>query len=107
MVFKSLTGLLCVIASLVSVSANAAVVYWEPTDGDVNFIYTTAAGYDLGIFDVYDFDTAQSSPLMLNTGVSSDTIDIVASSGNNFSATSSVTGNSITLFNDNQFVLAI
>ncbi|MFV9616891.1 MAG: VPLPA-CTERM sorting domain-containing protein, partial [Gammaproteobacteria bacterium] len=79
---------------------------WEPTNADINFIYTTVTGYDLGIFDVDDFDTTQNSPLMLNTGASSDTVEIVATGGN-FTATSLVTTNTITLFNDNQFVLAI
>ena len=94
-------------ASLLSVArVDAATIVWEPTDGDVNFLYTTVAGYVLGMFDVGDFDGAQANPLMLNTGTGSDTIDIVAA-GSDFSATSSVTGNSTTLFNDSQFVLAI
>lgn len=107
MVFKYLIGLTCLVVSVVSVSANAAVVYWEPTNTDVNFTYTTTAGFDLGIFDVDDFDTAQANPLMLNTAAAADTIVIAASTGGNFSATSSVTSNSTTLLNDNQFVLAI
>ena len=93
--------------SLFSVArVDAATIVWEPTDGDVNFVYTTVAGFVLGLFDVDDFDNTQANPLMLNTSVGADTIDIVAA-GTDFSATSSVTGNSTTLFNDNQFVLAI
>jgi hypothetical protein len=91
---------------LVSTSAHAAFVYWEPTDGDVNFTYTTASGYSLGIFDVGDFDASQNNPLMLNMSASADTILIVAD-GLNFNATSSVTSSSITLFDDNQFVIAL
>jgi hypothetical protein len=106
MVSKSILSLSCVMAFLVSLSANAASVYWEPTNADVNFSYTTVAGYDLGLFDVDDFDAAQANPLMLNTAATVDTIGIVAD-GIDFTATSSVTSNSITLFNDNQFVLAI
>ena len=93
--------------SLLSVArVDAATIVWEPTDGDVNFIYSTVAGFVLGLFDVGDFDTAKANPLMLNTGTGSDTIDFLAA-GSDFSVTSSVTGNSTTLFNDNQFVLAI
>jgi hypothetical protein len=93
--------------SLLSVArVDAATIVWQPTDGDVNFIYTTVAGFNLAIFDVDDFDTSQTSPLLLNTGTGADTIDIVAA-GIDFSATSSVTGNTTTLFNDSQFVIAI
>lgn len=107
MIFKSLAGLSCVITSFFAVSANAALVSWVPTNADVNFLYSTVSGYNLGIFDVDDFDTTQSNALMLNTGASVDTIAITASTGTDYTATSNVTGNSITLFNDNQFVLAI
>jgi len=93
--------------SLLSVArVDAATIVWQPTDGDVNFLYTTVSGFNLAMFDVGDFDALQANPLMLNVVVGADTIDIVAA-GSNFSATSSVTGNSTTLFNDNQFVLAI
>jgi hypothetical protein len=92
--------------ALVSLPANAATIFWEPTNEDVNFIYTTVSGYSLSIFDVDDFDTAQTNPLMLNTATGSDTVAIVPS-GTDFDATSTVTGNSTTLFNDDQFVLAI
>ena len=94
-------------ASLLSVAkVDAATIVWEPTDGDVNFIYSTVAGFSLGLFDVGDFDALQASPLLLNTVTGADTVDIVAD-GLDFSATSSVSGNTTTLFNDNQFVLAI
>jgi len=99
-------ALMGAITLLTVTRVEAATIYWEPTDGDVNFLYTTVSGYALGIFDVGDFDNAQANPLMLNSGTGSDTIDIVAA-GIDFSATSSVTGNLTTLFNDNQFVLAI
>ena len=93
---------------LASVSANAAVVHWTPTDGDVNFSFTLATGSSLAIFDLDDFDGPKSSPLPvgngLNTGV--DTIDIVPAAGSNFTATSVVSSGSITLFNDNEFVVA-
>lgn len=94
------------ILGLASASANAASVYWQPTDGDVNYSYTTVAGYSLAMFDVDDFDSLQASPLVLNTGTGIDTIDIVIN-GANYDAISSVTGNSTTLFNDNQFVIAL
>ena len=103
---KSYQVLFALMVGLASTSASAATVYWEPTDGDVNFSYTTVAGYDLGLFDVDDFDAAQANPLMFNTTATVDTIDIVAD-GFDFTATSSVTSNSITLFNDNQFVVAL
>ena len=104
MKFNKILGIL--IIGLISTSSHAAIVFWEPTDGDVNFTYTTATGYSLGIFDVENFDTLQNNPLMLNTTASADTIMITAD-GVNFDATSSVTGNSITLFNDSQFVIAL
>ena len=107
MVIKFFTALTCVIASVVSLSANSVVVYWEPTNADVNFIYTTSPGFSLGIFDVDDFDTSQNDPLMLNAPGIADTINI-APAGGDFTASSTVTSNpSITLFNDNQFVIAI
>jgi len=99
--------ILCgMVLGMASISAQAASVYWEPTDGDVNFSYTTVAGYSLGIFDVDDFDGSQANPLMLYTGAGADTIDIVAA-GSDFSATSAVTGNFTTLYNDSQFVIAL
>jgi len=91
---------------MASLSAHAVTVYWEPTDGDVNFTYDTVAGYSLGIFDVDDFDGLQANPLMLNTGAGADTINFVAA-GSNFSATSTVTSNVTTLYNDSQFVIAL
>ena len=104
MAFKSLINISCAIASLFSVSANAALVYWEQTNVDVNFVYTIDEGSQLGIFDVDDFTDRQNKALILNADA--DTIDIVAS-GEHFSAASRVTRKSITLFNDNQYVLAI
>jgi len=104
------TKLICALVGMVSLLSvarvDAATIVWQPTDGDVNFLYTTVSGFNLAMFDVGDFDALQANPLMLNVVVGADTIDIVAA-GSNFSATSSVTGNSTTLFNDNQFVLAI
>jgi len=96
------------VTAILGCSANlqAATVYWEPTDGDVNFTYTTAAGYSLGIFDVDNFDTAQDNPLLLNTAASADTV-VITSTGANFTATSTVTTNFITLFDDSQFVIAL
>ena len=42
--------ILCGMAlGMASLSAHAVAVYWEPTDGNVNFTYTTVAGYSLGI----------------------------------------------------------
>lgn len=95
------------VVGLVSTYANAATVFWEPTNADANFSYSTVAGYDLGLFDVDDFDNLRANALMLNVDASVDTISITATTSGNFTATSSVTNNSITLFNDNQFVLAI
>lgn len=86
---------------------HAALLAWQPTDADVNYIYTTAPGYSLALFDVSDFDGSRSAPLLLNTATSADSISITASSAIDFSASSLVTNSSITLFNDNQFVLAI
>lgn len=86
--------------------AQAALISWQPTNADVNYIYTTAPGYSLALFDVDDFDSLQLNPLLLNTASVADSIAITAS-GTDFNATSLVTTNSITLFNDNQFVLAI
>ena len=56
------------------------------------------------MFDVDDFDGSQLNALIINSA--GDTVEIVASSGN-FIATSTVTTNSITLINDNQFVIAL
>jgi len=94
------------LACLVFSSARAALVSWQPTDADVNYIYTTVAGYSLALFDVDDFNGLQTAPLMLNTAASADSI-LIAASGANFNAVSLVTNNSISLFNDDQFVLAI
>ena len=96
MVFRSLIAMSSVIASLASASADAAVVYWEPTNADEHFIYSVGPDYNLGIFDVDDFNTTQTNPFILNTGASSDTVEIVAAGGD-FTATSLVTTNSITL----------
>lgn len=102
-IYKILCGIALGVACI---SAQAATIYWEPTDGDVNFSYTTTAGYSLGIFDVDDFNSEQNNPLILNTGAGADRVDIVAA-GNNFIATSAVTSDWITLFNDSQFVIAL
>lgn len=97
----------CVLC-LLSVSASAAVVYWEPTDGDVNYSFTLDGGYSLAMFDLGDFDATKTSPLLIDNGADSgaDTVDIVAS-GSDFTATSVVSSNSITLFDDAQFVIAV
>lgn len=93
-----------IMVGLASTSANAAMVYWEPTNADVNYVDATAAGFSLAMFDVDDFDGLQAAPLVLNPGA--DTIAISAN-GSNFDATSTVTANSTVLFNDAQFVLAM
>ena len=103
---KLLNFFVIIALGVITAQVNAALVYWEPTDGDVNFVYSSVEGYDFGVFDVDDFDTSQSNALMLFTGAGADTVEIQAS-GANFSATSTVTGNNITLFDDDQFVLAI
>ena len=104
-----LTGALsaCILC-FASMSANAAVVYWEPTDGDVNYSYTLDPNYSLAMFDVDNFDTTKNLPLYVNGGADSgaDTVDILAA-GSDFTATSVVSSNSITLFNDAQFVIAL
>ena len=94
------------LACQIFLPVQAALVAWQPTDADVNYIYTAAPGYSLALFDVDDFNGLQSAPLLLNTAATADSIAITASTAN-FNAISLVTNNSITLFNDNQFVLAI
>lgn len=99
--------ILCACAlSLASVAANAAVVRWTPTDGDINFSFTLATGSSLAIFDVEDFDGSKSSPLLINNGLNTgvDTVDIDPA-GSDYTATSVVSSGSITLFNDDQFVV--
>ena len=94
---------------LASVSANAAVVHWTPTDGDVNFSFTLATGSSLAIFDLDDFDGTKSDPLLVGNGLNTavDTIDIVPDAiGPDYTATSVVSSGSITLLNDNEFVVA-
>ncbi len=85
---------------------HAALLEWQPTDTDVNYIYTTAPGYSLALFDVSDFDGSRSAPLLLNAATTSDSI-LITASATNFSASSLVTNNSITLFDNDRFVLAI
>ena len=109
MAITPLARVLCACAlSLASVSANAAVVRWTPTDGDVNYSYTLATGNSLAMFDLDDFAGSKSSPLLVNNGLNTgvDTIDIVPTAGSDFTATSVVSSGSITLFNDDQFVIA-
>jgi len=103
-IYKIMALFAAIVAS--STTANAAVIAWQPTNADVNYVYNTVAGYSLALFDVEDFDTLQASPLMLNTGTGADSISIDAS-GSDYSATSLVTGNNISLFGDNEFVLAL
>jgi len=98
--------LVLLVTTLVFAPAHAALVSWQPTNPDVNYVYTVAPGYSLALFDVEDFDGLQLSPLLLNTESSADSIAITAADAN-FTATSLVTANSITLFDDDQFVLAI
>jgi hypothetical protein len=96
----------CVL-SLASVAANAAIVHWTPTDGDVNFSFTLATGSSLAIFDLDDFDGSKSDPLLVNNGLNTgvDTVDIDLAAGSDYTATSVVSSDSITLFNDNEFVV--
>lgn len=101
---KSLTAVAFVMAFFVSVSAHAASVWWQPTGSAVNFINVTVPGYTLAMFDVDNFDGLRDAPLEINP--ITDTINFVASVSD-FTATSTVTSNSITLFDDNQFVLSI
>ncbi len=107
---KAYKMILVLLACQAFFPVHAALVAWQPTDADVNYIYTTAPGYSLVLFDLSDFDGSRSAPLLLNAATAADSISIIASttgSTANFAATSLVTNNSITLFNDNQFVLAI
>lgn len=98
--------LFILLVTMIFAPAHAAVVSWQPTNLDVNYIYTVAPGYSLALFDVDDFDGLQLNPLLLNTVTTVDSIAITAVNAN-FKATSLVTSNSITLFNDDQFVFAI
>jgi hypothetical protein len=102
-------------ASLVTGVTHAASIWWQPTGSLVNFFSNTDSGFNLAIFDVANFDGARNirldlnpNPTVLLTGsVNIDTINFTVLSGSNFTATSTVTGNTITLFGDDQFVLAI
>ncbi|MGD2138699.1 MAG: VPLPA-CTERM sorting domain-containing protein, partial [Gammaproteobacteria bacterium] len=67
----------------------------------------------LAMFDVDDFDGAKANPLLIDngsdgTGVGEgfDTVPITAA-GSDYTATSTESTNSITLFNDPQFVIAL
>jgi len=103
---KTFKILVLLLASSVFAPVQAALVSWQPTNPDVNYVYTTAPGYLLALFDVDDFDGLQLNPLLLNTNTSADSIVITAADAN-FIATSLVTSHTITLFNDDQFVLAV
>jgi len=103
---KTYKMLVILLAAQLFVPVHAAMVSWQPTNDDVNYVYTIAPGYSLALFDVDDFDGLQLKPLLLNTATTADSITIAAAAAN-FKATSLVTSNSITLFNDDQFVLAI
>ncbi len=103
---KSYKMMFVLLACQVVLPVHAALVAWQATDVDVNYIYTTAPGYSLALFDVGDFDGSRSAPLLLNAATAADSISITAGT-TNFNAISRVTNNSITLFNDDQFVLAI
>ena len=108
MTATTLAKILCAcVLSLASVAANAAIVHWTPTDGDVNFSYTLATGSSLAIFDLDDFDGSKSDPLLVNNGLNTgvDTVDIDLAAGSDYTATSVVSTDSITLFNDNEFVV--
>lgn len=94
------------IVGLVSTTANAAVVYWTTTDGNVNLNYSNLdSGYSLSLFDVDDFDGAQADPLTTDAS-GTDQVDF-APSGSDYTATSVGTNDSITLFGDDQFVIAV
>jgi hypothetical protein len=108
MTATTLAKILCAcVLSLASVAANAAIVHWTPTDGDVNFSFTLATGSSLAIFDLDDFDGSKSDPLLVNNGLNTgvDTVDIDLAAGSDYTATSVVSSGSITLFNDNEFVV--
>jgi hypothetical protein len=108
MTATTLAKILCAcVLSLASVAANAAIVHWTPTDGDVNFSFTLATGSSLAIFDLDDFDGSKSDPLLVNNGLNTgvDTVDIDLAAGSDYTATSVVSTDSITLFNDNEFVV--
>jgi len=103
---KTYKMILVLLASQIFSPLHAALVNWQPTDADVNYTYTTAPGYSLALFDVDDFNGLQEAPLMLNTATTADSI-LITAAVSDFNATSLVTNNSITLFNDDQFVLAV
>lgn len=104
---KSLTAVVFVMASFLPAHAatTSATVWWQPTANAVNFMNVTAPGYSLAMFDVDDFNSTQSNALELNPLV--DTIEFAAGGGSDFTVTSTVSNNSITLFDDNNFVLSI
>jgi hypothetical protein len=107
---KLVTALLM---GLMSLSVNAASVIWTPTNTDVNYISLSLdSGYSLAMFDVDDFDASKVDPLMVNEGneTGGDTI-LFNTAGSNYTATSTkpdeFSGDSITLLNDNEFVIAL
>lgn len=98
--------LLGTVLALATSVASAATVIWTPTDGNINYSFDAGTTTDTNLyalFDVEDFDGVQANALVLNKPA--DEIG-VAASGSDFDLTSVATGNTTTLFNDNEFVVA-
>jgi len=83
MIFKFLIGLSCLIASLVSASANASTIF-APTDGDVNFLNSTIdldANTQVAIFNVGDLGGTNNT-IVLNDVYSASLAEFSVSGGN-------------------------
>lgn len=98
--------LLGTVLALATSVASAAAVIWTPVDGNINYSFDAGTTTDTNLyalFDVTDFAGLQASALILNKPA--DTINVVAN-GLDFDLTSTATGNTTTLFNDSEFVVA-
>ena len=113
MIFKLLIGLSCLIASLVSASANASTIF-APTDGDVNFLNSTidfsGGTTQVAIFNVGDLGGTNNT-IVLDDLYSASLAEFSVSGGdylvNSKAGPSDTIFDTMTLFGTDNFILGL
>ena len=100
--------LLGTVLALATSVASAATVIWTPTNLDINYVFYEGTNEDTNLyalFDVEDFDGDQDYALIINKP-GDEIVHLAATNGSDFVLTSTTTGNTTTLKNDKEFVVA-
>lgn len=98
--------LLGTVLTLATSVASATAVTWTTTDNNINYYFENGTEIDnnlYALFDVDNFGGAQDDALVINKPADKIKVEL---SGSDFNLTSIYTNQTITLLNDNEFILA-